>query len=155
MKFGQSQEKHFPVKIMQKMRQGGYSRPLFAFEKSFYEWKAIGLPLGFNRFWFIVNFDFLEKILGLVSPPHFAYDFSRNIFSCYILLTDHISLSDCLYFLKYRAICVLQLFLSQVDRDVINFEFNLSNQAVFIHDQNKSQDKNLNILRMKKAYKLK
>ena len=31
-------------------------------------------------------------------------------FSCYILLTDHISLSDCLYFSRYWAMCVLQLF---------------------------------------------
>ena len=28
----------------------------------------------------MLNFDFLEKGLGLVSPPHFVYDFSRNIF---------------------------------------------------------------------------
>ena len=26
------------------------------------------------------NFDFLEKDLGLVSPPNFVYDFSRKIF---------------------------------------------------------------------------
>ena len=28
----------------------------------------------------MLNFDFLEKSLGLVSPPHFEYDFSRKIF---------------------------------------------------------------------------
>ena len=32
------------------------------------------------------------------------------IFTWYILLTDQISLTHCLYFLKYGAICVLQLF---------------------------------------------
>ena len=26
------------------------------------------------------NFDFLEKGLGMVSPPHFVYDFSRKMF---------------------------------------------------------------------------
>ena len=26
------------------------------------------------------NFDFLEKVLGLVSPPHFVYDLSKKIF---------------------------------------------------------------------------
>ena len=39
----------------------------------------------------------------------------------YDLLTDQISLSVCLYFLKYWTICVLQLFVSQAD---INFEVN-------------------------------
>ena len=57
--------------------------------------------------------DFLEKGLGIASPLDFAFDFSK-CFSCYILLTDQISLSDCLYFFKYWAKCVLQLFVSQV-----------------------------------------
>ena len=26
------------------------------------------------------NFDFLEKRLGIVSPPHLVYDFSRKMF---------------------------------------------------------------------------
>ena len=33
--------------------------------------------------------------------------FSEKYFSCYILLTDQISLSFCIYFLRYWAICVL------------------------------------------------
>ena len=61
----------------------------------------------------MLNFNFSEKGLGLVSPPHFVYDFSRKMFPCYVLLTDQISLSDCLYFLRYWAICVLQLFVNQ------------------------------------------
>ena len=28
----------------------------------------------------MLNFDFLEKGLRIVSPPHFVYDFSRKIF---------------------------------------------------------------------------
>ena len=28
----------------------------------------------------MLNFDFLEKGLGIVSPPHFVYGFSRRIF---------------------------------------------------------------------------
>ena len=28
----------------------------------------------------MLNFDFSEKGLGLVSPPHFVYDFSRKMF---------------------------------------------------------------------------
>ena len=37
------------------------------------------------------KFDFLEKGLEIVSPPHYVYDFSiKKCFSCYILLTDKI-----------------------------------------------------------------
>ena len=50
----------------------------------------------------MLNFTFSEKVLGLVYPPHFVHD-----------LTDQISLSDCLYFLRYWAIGVLQLFVNQ------------------------------------------
>ena len=60
----------------------------------------------------MLNFNFPEKGLGLVSPPHFLYDFSKS-FSCYILLTDQISLSDSLYFSRHWAICVLQLFVNK------------------------------------------
>ena len=49
----------------------------------------------------------LNKSLGIVSPPHFAYDFSRN----YTLLANEILLPDCFCFLRY---CVLELFVSQV-----------------------------------------
>ena len=28
----------------------------------------------------MLNFNFSEKGLGLVSPPHFVYDFSRKMF---------------------------------------------------------------------------
>ena len=61
----------------------------------------------------MLNLNFPEKVLGLVSPPHFMYDFQEKCFSLYILLTGQISLSDCLYFTRYWAICVLQLFANQ------------------------------------------
>ena len=38
--------------------------------------------------------------------------FLENFFSCYILLTDQISMSDRLYFSTYWAICVLKLFVN-------------------------------------------
>ena len=46
----------------------------------------------------MLNFDFLEKGLGLVSRRHFACDFTdfTKCFLCYILLTGQISLSDCI-----------------------------------------------------------
>ena len=64
----------------------------------------------------MLNFNFLEKGLELVSLPHFLYDFSRKMFPMLhsiILLTDQISLSDCLYFSRYWTLCVLQLFVNQ------------------------------------------
>ena len=54
----------------------------------------------------MLNFDFSENGLGIVSPP-------QNCYLCYILLADQISLFDCLNFLRYWPICVLQLFVSQ------------------------------------------
>ena len=61
----------------------------------------------------MLNFNFSEKGLGLVSQAHFVYDFSKKSCSCYILLTDQISLSDCVYFSSYWVIWVLQLFVYQ------------------------------------------
>ena len=61
----------------------------------------------------MLNFNFPEKGLGLDSPPHFVDDFSGKMVLLIFLLTDQISLSDYLYFLRYWAICVLQLFVNQ------------------------------------------
>ena len=42
----------------------------------------------------------------------------------YILITDQISSSDCLYFLRYWAICVLQLFVNHgVTSKILNTVF--------------------------------
>ena len=38
----------------------------------------------------MLNFDFIEKVLGLVSLQYFVHDFQEKYFSCYILLTDKI-----------------------------------------------------------------
>ena len=58
----------------------------------------------------MLNFNFSEKDLGLVSAPRFVYDFSRKMFLMFILLTDQVSLSDYLNVSRYWAICVLQFF---------------------------------------------
>ena len=50
--------------------------------------------------------QFFHHILSMI--------FQEKCFSCYILLTDQILLPDCLYFLKYWLIFVLQLFFNQV-----------------------------------------
>ena len=42
------------------------------------------------------------------SPcPIFCMVFEEKYFSCYIFLSDHISMSGCLYFVRYWKICVL------------------------------------------------
>ena len=101
----------------------------------------------------MLNFDFLDKSLGIVSLVHFLYDFSTKFSTCYILLTDQISLSGCLYFLRYWEICVLQLFvITRLLCQKFQNYSDLSNQAVFIHDQ---KVKKLNILRRRRAFKVK
>ena len=65
----------------------------------------------------MLNFDFLDKGLRIVSPAHLVYAFSTKMFPSKLLLVlyiDQISLSGCLYFLRYWAICVFQLFINQV-----------------------------------------
>ena len=57
--------------------------------------------------------QFLHLILFMI--------FQEKCFSCYILLTDQILLSDYLYFSRYWAICVLQLF-CYPGCEVITFE---------------------------------
>ena len=57
----------------------------------------------------MLNFDFLQKGLEIVCPRHSVYDFPRKMFLMlyYINLPD--SLPDCLYFLRYHAMCAFQL----------------------------------------------
>ena len=61
----------------------------------------------------MLNSDFLNKGPGIVPPARFAYDFQQKCSSCYVLLTDQISLPGCPYFLRYWAISVLQFFVNQ------------------------------------------
>ena len=61
----------------------------------------------------MLKFDFLRKGLGLNFSPHLSMIFWEKCCSFYILLTDQISFSDCLNFLRYWAIYVLYLFVSQ------------------------------------------
>ena len=56
----------------------------------YFQYISIALNLAYNKnklnktleYWSrdTLNFDFLEKGLGIVSTPHFVYDFSRKIF---------------------------------------------------------------------------
>ena len=87
----------------------------------------------------MLNFGFLDKGLGIISPVHFRIIFQQKCSLCYMLIIDQISLSSCLYFLNYWAICVLQLFINQVVTSQILKLNDLSNQAIFIHDQKNSR----------------
>ena len=128
---------------MEKMRQGDWLHTSSFFYKSlmwgesklsaaYFQFILIALNLPYNtnklykildyrsgdmlnfNFGDMLNFNFSEKGLGQVSSPDFELDFSKKkCFSCYILLTEQISLSDCLYFSRYWTLCVLQLFVNQ------------------------------------------
>ena len=67
----------------------------------------------------MLNFKFLQKGLRLVSPPHFLYDFSKKLFSFYILPTDQVALSHCLNFSRYWSIYVLELFANKIVKSKI------------------------------------
>ena len=62
----------------------------------------------------MLNFDFLDKGLEIVSPAHFVHDFSTKMFLMLFFINLQISLPGCLYFLRYLAICVLQWFVNQI-----------------------------------------
>ena len=62
----------------------------------------------------MLNFDILDKGLGIVSAAHFKYDFSAKLYIKLYSINWPISLSDCLYFLRYWATCALQLFVNKV-----------------------------------------
>ena len=62
-------------------------------------------------------FLFFQNVLYEVKAKGLQLSFNISIFqyfSCYILLTDQTSLSDCIYFLTYWPIRELQLFVNPV-----------------------------------------
>ena len=97
MKFGQQIEYN---KIMQELRHRETNSRLLL-SKALYEIKANGQHLSFDIFWksstwtcsknklyktlnccsrYMLRHNFLKKVLGLVSPPCFVYDFSRKMY---------------------------------------------------------------------------
>ena len=99
----------FLQKLCWKWGRDTNSRPIFIFQKSiiwgksmrsaaYFQYISIVLNLAYIKtnciklYWSrgMLNFNFSEKSLRLVFPPH-VYDFSRKM-SCHILLTDQISL---------------------------------------------------------------
>ena len=73
----------------------------------------------------------MERGPKLVLLPHFLYNFVEKYLSRYILLIELVSLSGCLYFVRYWTICLLQLFINQVSRhEFQNYPYP-SNQVAF------------------------
>ena len=152
------------------MRQGPVPDLFLLFRKAFYEVKASGLHLCVNIFrkpstwtfnenklhktlhhWFrdMISFDILEKNMGLVLPPHFVYDFSRNMFPVsfsinwptfivWLPLLLNILGNMCIAFVRFPG-C-----------DIIHFEINLT----FLLTP-KSQHKSIDILRTETGFDIK
>ena len=116
------------------MRQGNQFQTAFCFLKKL-QVKESGLQLDFTIFRQLSNQHAIETnclklytidaeicsilIFEIRVQEQFLQHILRMIFqqicsSCYILITDQISLPGCLYFLRYWEICVLQLFVNQV-----------------------------------------
>ena len=97
------------------------------------------------------NFDFLEKGLGVVSRPHFVYDFSRKM--CPMLHT--FNLPNFIIWMPLLleilgSMCIVIVCLP--DCDVINFEINLIFLIKPFFYMTKKSRQNLNILRKKRAF---
>ena len=122
------------------MRQGNQLHTAFCFLTAFcfsalYQVKAIGLQLDFTIFRQPFNQHIIEPNCLKLYTIHpemcliFVFQikvweqflqrilcmiFQQKCYSCYVPLTDQISLPGCLYFLKYWGIRVLQSFVIQV-----------------------------------------
>ena len=64
---------------------------------------------------------FIKRAWTSFSPAFYVWFFKKHI--CYILLTDQILLSDCIYFLRYWVICLLYFF---VVKSVTSYIFKLT-----------------------------
>ena len=80
--------------------------------------------------------------------------FQEKSFSCYNLLTGQIAMSDFFYFLRHWAICVWKLFVSHIETSYI-LKLPLSVLSSHFFTRPKIKDKNLNILRTKRVFKVK
>ena len=94
----------------------------------------------------MLKFYFLGSGKGIVSPPHFVFDFSREMFLNFIIG---------LLFLLEILINTGIVIVCDSGCDAIHFEINLIFLIKSSFYMTKSQDKNLNILRTKRAFKVK
>ena len=98
------------------------------------KWLWVRIPLLLNKsrlhkileYWSInmLIFDFLEKGLGLVSPPHLTYDFSRKMFPMlHSIYWPNFIVWLPLFLEILDNICIVIVCFSGCD--AINFEINL------------------------------
>ena len=72
----------------------------------------------------MLNFDFLEKGIGIVSPPYFVYNFSRKVF----LILYSINWPNFIVWLPLHPSILGNMCTAIVyfpDCDIMNFEINL------------------------------
>ena len=70
----------------------------------------------------MLNFDFLEKGLGIISPPHFMYDFSRKMF----LMLNSINWPNFIVWLPLVLEILRNMhIICLVNCDIMSFEINL------------------------------
>ena len=124
---------------------------------------SISLKLAYNRnklfknlhYWSrdMLNFHFLNKGLGIVSLANFVNDFLAKMF----LMLYSINWPNFIDWLPLLFEILGNMYITIVCSpgcDVMDFEINLSNRAVF-SKWSKSHDKNLNIVRTERAFKVK
>ena len=160
MKFGQliDQPKRniFIEKLCRKLGRETSPRPLFVFLKNFIlgksKWSAawfhyisIALKLAYNRnklfktlrYWSrdMLNFNFLNKGLGIVSPAHFVYHFSTKMFMLHSINWPNFIAWLCLLFEILGNMCIA--IVCQPGCDVMDFEIKLIFliEPFFLHDQ--------------------
>ena len=78
----------------------------------------------------MLNFDFLEKGLGIVSLPHFVYDFSRKVF----LILYSINWPNFIAWLPLLLEILVNMCIAIVCKpgcDVIDFEIDLIFRVMF------------------------
>ena len=102
----------------------------------------------------MLNFDLLEKDLGIVSPPHFVHDISKKMFLMLysinwpILIAWLFLLLEILINMCIAIVCFPRF-------DVINLEIELIFLIKSLFYMNKESRQILNILRTKRAFKMK
>ena len=102
----------------------------------------------------MLNFDILERDLGIVSPQYFVYDFSRKIF----IVLFSINWPDfCAWLALLLEIlsnmCIAIVYFPGCDD--INFEINRTFLIKPFFYMTKKSDKILKILRAKRAFQVK
>ena len=102
----------------------------------------------------MLNFDLLEKDLGIVSPPHFVHDISKKMF----LMLYSINWPNLIAWLFLLLEILINMCIAIVcfpRFDVINLEIELIFLIKSLFSMNKESRQILNILRTKRAFKMK